>query len=227
MSNKIMVVDDEPDLTRLVAHHLQRDGFEAVCVSNGAEALRQIAGQTISLLILDLMMPGESGLDVCKKIRNKPETATLPIIMLTAKDEESERVIGLELGADDYMTKPFSPRELIARVKSLLRRTETRQAEDLYRFQDLTLDMARHEVKLGARQVSLTAKEFSLLHHFLKNQGKVFTRDHLLNAVWGYDYYGASRTVDVHIRRLREKIPLLSTAIETIPSLGYKLADPL
>lgn len=227
MSKRIMVVDDEPDLRRLLAHHLQRDGFEAICVSNGTEALRQIAGQTISLLILDLMMPGESGFEVCKKIRGRPETAILPIIMLTARDEESDKVVGLELGADDYMTKPFSPRELIARVKSLLRQTETKQGEDLYRFRDLTLDMVRHEVKLGPQQVSLTAKEFSLLEHFIKNQGRVFTRDLLLDAVWGYDYLGTSRTVDVHIRRLREKIPLLSTAIETVPSLGYKLANPI
>jgi len=225
MPHKIMIVDDEADLTKLVAHHLKKEGFEPISASNGSDALRQIAGKSVSLVILDVMMPGEDGLQVCKQLRNRTDTASLPIILLTAKDDESDKIVGLELGADDYITKPFSPKELVARVKALLRRTERKESESGYRYHDLTLDKSRHEVKVAGEKVVLTAKEFSLLEHMLKNRGKVLTRDQLLNTIWGYDYFGTTRTVDVHIRRLREKIPLLSKAIETVPSLGYKLAD--
>lgn len=225
MPQKIMVVDDEPDLSKLVAHHLQREGFEAICVSNGTDALREIARQPVALVILDIMMPGEDGLQVCKRLRGRTETASLPIILLTAKDEESDKVIGLELGADDYVTKPFSPKELMARVKALLRRLDRKETETQYTYRELILDLNRHEVKSAGKKISLTAKEFSLLEHLLKNKGRVLTRDLLLNTVWGYDYFGTTRTVDVHVRRLREKIPMLSTAIETVPSLGYKLID--
>jgi DNA-binding response OmpR family regulator len=222
-----MVVDDEPDLVKLVAYHLRREGFEPVCVSNGTEALRQIVGQPISLIILDLMMPGEDGLQVCRRLRGRPETATVPIMMLTAKDEESDKVIGFGLGADDYLTKPFSVKELMARVKALLRRSVQREHEvvQMYRYGNLTLDSARHEVKLADEPIKLTAKEFSLLKFFLQNKGKVLTRELLLSSIWGYVYAASSRTVDVHIRRLRKKIPLLTTAIETITALGYKLND--
>lgn len=225
MSQKILVVDDEADLSKLVAHHLQKEGFEPICVSNGTDALKTVAKQPVSLVILDVMMPGEDGLQVCRKLRAKEETASLPILFLTAKDEESDKVIGLELGADDYVSKPFSPKELMARVKALLRRSERKESAPGYTYRELTMDVARHEVKVSEKRVTLTAKEFALLEHLLKSRGKVLTRDHLLNAVWGYDYFGTTRTVDVHIRRLREKIPLLADAIETVPSLGYKLID--
>jgi two-component system alkaline phosphatase synthesis response regulator PhoP len=225
MRQKILIVDDEADLVKLVAHHLQKEGFEPLCVSNGSEALKAAAKQSVSLVILDIMMPGEDGLQVCRKLRAKEETTSLPILFLTAKDEESDKVIGLELGADDYVTKPFSPRELMARVKALLRRTEHKESASDYVYRDLVMDIARHEVRVSEKRVALTAKEFSLLEHLLKSQGKVLTRDHLLNTVWEYDYIGTTRTVDVHIRRLREKIPLLADAIETVPSLGYKLID--
>jgi two-component system, OmpR family, alkaline phosphatase synthesis response regulator PhoP len=224
-SQKIMIVDDEADLTKLVAHHLKKEGFEPISASNGTEALRQIGGKSIALVILDVMMPGEDGLQVCKQLRNRTDTASLPIILLTAKDDESDKIIGLELGADDYITKPFSPKELVARVKALLRRTERKETESGYTYHDVTLDKSRHEVKVAGEKVVLTAKEFSLLEHLLKTRGKVLTRDQLLNTIWGYDYFGTTRTVDVHIRRLREKIPLLSKAIETVPSVGYKLND--
>lgn len=225
MPQKIMVVDDEPDLARLVAHHLQREGYQPISASTGTEAIEQIKRQPVSLMILDLMMPGEDGLQICKRLRSQPETASLPIIILTARDQETDKIVGLELGADDYITKPFSPRELMARVKSLLRRLERTEKPARYVYGDLTLDLTRHEVKLAGERVMLTAKEFSLLEHFLKNRERVFTRDHLLNEIWGVDFFGTSRTVDVHIRRLREKIPLLSKAIETIPSIGYKLLE--
>lgn len=225
MPHKIMIVDDEADLTKLVSHHLKKEGFEPISASNGTEALRKIGGTSVALVILDVMMPGEDGLQVCRQLRSRPETASLPIILLTAKDDESDKVIGLELGADDYITKPFSPKELVARVKALLRRTERKETETGYTFHDLTLDKDRHEVRVAGGKVVLTAKEFSLLEHLLKNKGRVLTRDQLLNTVWGYDYFGTTRTVDVHIRRLREKIPLLSKEIETVPSVGYKLND--
>lgn len=225
MPSKVMVVDDEADLSKLVAHHLQREGYEVVCHSNGTDALRQFDRQGIALVILDIMMPGEDGLQVCKKLRGKPETAGIPIILLTAKGDETDKVVGLELGADDYVAKPFSPKELVARVKALLRRTERKESGSTRTYRDLTFDTERHEVKLSGEKVTLTSKEFSLLELLLKNQGRVLTRELIMNTVWGYDYYGTTRTVDVHIRRLREKIPFLSAAIETIPSLGYKLTD--
>ncbi|MDC4227288.1 MAG: response regulator transcription factor [Candidatus Manganitrophus sp.] len=225
MPQKILVVDDEADLSKLVAHHLQKEGFEPLCVANGSEALKLVAKQPVSLVILDVMMPGEDGLQVCRKLRAKEETAALPILLLTAKDEESDKVVGLELGADDYVTKPFSPKELMARVKALLRRSERKESAAAYSYRDLVMDVGRHEVRVSEKKVALTAKEFSLLEHLLKSRGKVLTRDYLLNTVWGYDYFGTTRTVDVHIRRLREKIPLLEAAIETVPSLGYKLTD--
>ncbi|TAK07426.1 MAG: response regulator transcription factor [Candidatus Manganitrophaceae bacterium] len=225
MSQKILIVDDEADLSKLIAHHLQKGGYQPLCVSNGSDALKTAAKQTVSLVILDIMMPGEDGLQVCRKLRAKEETAALPILFLTAKDEESDKVIGLELGADDYVTKPFSPKELMARVKALLRRTERKESASTYSYRTLVMDVARHEVKVSEKRVPLTAKEFSLLEHLLKSRGKVLTRDHLLTTIWEYDYFGTTRTVDVHIRRLREKIPLLTEAVETVPSLGYKLSD--
>jgi len=225
MPQTIMIVDDEPDLTRLVAYHLKQEGFVPVCASNGSEALKVIAAQAISLVILDVMMPGVDGLDVCKQLRSHVETASLPVILLTARADESDKVIGLELGADDYVTKPFSPKELVARVKALLRRSKNEGEETVYHYREIMLDMDRHEVTMDGEKVVLTAKEFSLLALLLERKGRVLTRDSLLKSIWGYDYFGTTRTVDVHIRRLREKIPFLSKAIETLPSLGYKLTD--
>lgn len=225
MPQTIMIVDDEPDLTKLVAHHLKQEGFVPVCASNGSDALKEIAAHPISLVILDVMMPGEDGLDVCKRLRSRAETASLPVILLTARADESDKVIGLELGADDYVTKPFSPKELVARVKALLRRSKSKGEEAIYHYRHLMLDTARHVVKADGKKIVLTAKEFSLLEVLLEKKGRVLTRDSLLKSIWGYDYFGTTRTVDVHIRRLREKIPFLSKAIETLPSLGYKLID--
>lgn len=225
MHQKIMVVDDEPDLTRLVAHHLKREGFDPICAENGTEALQEIKRGNIALMILDVMMPGEDGFQVCRRLREQPKTASLPIILLTALDDENDKILGLEIGADDYLTKPFSPKELVARVKALLRRSVGNEKCTVYTHRNITVDLIRHEVKTDGRKIVLTAKEFSLLEQLIKNKGKVLTRDAILRSVWGYEYYGTTRTVDVHIRRLREKIPLLSTGIETLPSLGYKLID--
>ena len=225
MSNQILVIEDELDIARLLRHYLDREGFRVETFSDGLQGLAQAVKQKPDLLILDLMLPGMDGLEVCRKLRSHPETAQVPIMMLTAKGEESDKVIGLELGADDYLTKPFSPRELIARVRSLLRRTHPPTQGGVIRHGKITLDPVRHEVRVGNKEITLTAKEFGLLELLLKNRGRVLTRDVLLNQVWGYDYFGTTRTIDVHVRRLREKIPSLSDSLLTIKSLGYKIKD--
>lgn len=226
-AKKILIVEDEKDILQLVKLYLEKEGFRTVAAATGADGLTQVAAEKPDLVVLDLMLPELDGLEVCKRLRSQPDTATLPILMLTAKAEETDTIIGLELGADDYVTKPFSPKTLVARVKALLRRTDRHPTtgETQYRYGPLTMDLARHEVRLGQQDVELTAKEFGLLEHLLRHPGRVLTREVLLNAVWGYDYYGTTRTVDVHIRRLKQKLPLLEDAIVSVKSLGYKLKD--
>jgi len=224
---KILVIEDEADIAELVKHYLEKEGFRVTIANTGVEALKLVKSDHPDLLILDLMLPEIDGIEVCKKMRNTPETAMIPIIMLTAKAEESDTIVGLELGADDYVTKPFSPKALVARVKALFRRLR-RESEDnqsSFIFGPLVMDLSRHVVTVNGREVSLTAKEFGLLEHLLRHPGRVLTRDVLLNAVWGYDYFGTTRTVDVHVRRLKLKIPLLDNAIISVKSLGYKLSD--
>jgi two-component system alkaline phosphatase synthesis response regulator PhoP len=225
IQKKILIVEDEQDILQLVKLYLEKEGFRTVTATNGVEALKKVKEDKPHLIVLDLMLPELDGLEVCKRLRSSPETAMLPIIMLTAKAEESDTVIGLELGADDYVAKPFSPKALVARIKAMLRRLERTPAEGagLYRYGPLTMDTTRHEVRMGNDEVPLTAKEFGLLEHLLRYPGRVLTRDILLNAVWGYDYYGTTRTVDDHIRRLKQKLPLLDAAIVSVKSLGYKL----
>ena len=227
LPKKILVVEDEPDILQLVKLYLEKEGFRTATAVNGAQALKKVKEDKPDLIVLDLMLPELDGLEVCKRLRSVPDTAMLPIIMLTAKAEESDTVIGLELGADDYVAKPFSPKALVARIKALLRRLERTPTEGagLYRYGPLTMDTTRHEVRLGDDEVPLTAKEFGLLEHLLRYPGRVLTRDILLNAVWGYDYYGTTRTVDVHIRRLKQKLPPLDAAIVSVKSLGYKLKE--
>jgi two-component system, OmpR family, alkaline phosphatase synthesis response regulator PhoP len=224
---KVLVVEDEVDIAQLVKLYLEKGGFHANVAYSGADALKLIKTERPDLVILDLMLPEIDGIEVCKKIRSVPDTALLPIIMLTAKAEESDTIVGLELGADDYVTKPFSPKALVARVKALFRRLERSddKLQSSFSFGLLMMDLARHEVTVKGKEVPLTAKEFGLLEHLLRNPGRVLTRDVLLNAVWGYDYYGTTRTIDVHIRRLKLKIPLLDDAIISVKSLGYKLSD--
>jgi DNA-binding response OmpR family regulator len=226
-AKKILIVEDERDILHLVKHYLEKEGYRVSTAATGAEGLKLAKADHPDLLILDLMLPGMDGLEVCKRLRADQPTAALPIIMLTAKAEESDTVIGLELGADDYVTKPFSPKALVARVKALLRRIERSKDEAPARstYGPLVLDRSRHEVTANGRDVTLTAKEFGLLDYLLQHQGRVLTRDVLLNAVWGYEYYGTTRTIDVHVRRLKQKIPLLNDAIVSIKSLGYKLKE--
>lgn len=224
---KILIVEDENDILQLVKLYLEKEGFRTVTAMTGPEALKQVKAEKPDLIVLDLMLPELDGLEVCKRVRGHPDTAMLPIIMLTAKAEESDTIVGLELGADDYVTKPFSPKTLVARVKALVRRLERQPVEPAaqYQYGPLILNPARHEVSIDKQEVALTAKEFGLLEHLLRHPGRVLTREVLLNAVWGYDYYGTTRTVDVHIRRLKQKLPLLEDAIVGVKSLGYKLKD--
>ncbi len=226
MSKKLVVIEDDQDITRLVTHYLTKEGYAVKSSQDGIRGLQLIKQEKPDLVILDLMLPEMDGLEVCKRLRADPKTSALPIIVLTAKGEESDKIVGLELGADDYVTKPFSPKELVARVKALFRRSE-RQVEESthHRYGQISLDVARHEVRVKDEEIKLTAKEFSLLVQLLKNKGRVMTREVLLDKVWGYDSDVTTRTVDVHIRRLREKIPLLSEAIVTVKSYGYKLKD--
>jgi len=224
---KILIVEDEADIAQLVKLYLEKDGFRPTIAKTGVEGLKLVKADRPDMVILDLMLPEMDGLEICKRIRTSLDTALLPIMMLTAKAEESDTIIGLELGADDYVTKPFSPKVLVARVKALFRRLE--RADDpkqtSYAYGSLLLDLSRHEVLVNGAEIPLTAKDFGLLEQLLRHPGRVLTRDVLLNTVWGYDYYGTTRTVDVHIRRLKLKILLLEDAIISVKSLGYKLKD--
>ena len=224
-ARKILIVEDERDILDLVTHYLEKEGFRVRSATDGPAGLSAARQERPDLIVLDLMLPGMDGLEVCRKLR-ADSTNLVPIIILTAKAEETDRVVGLELGADDYLTKPFSPKELVARVKALLRRAERREDDcSPSTYGLLKLDPLRHEVWVDKQEVILTAKEFGLLEQLLRNRGRVLTRDVLLNSVWGYDYHGTTRTVDVHIRRLRQKLLLLEEAILSIKSLGYKLQD--
>ncbi len=226
MAKKILLVEDEEEILQLAKLYLEKEGFRTCLARTGLDALKQVKAEHPDLVILDLMLPELDGLEVCKRIRSDSQTAMLPIIMLTAKAEESDTILGLELGADDYVTKPFSPKALVARVKALFRRLE-RRPDDATQLEygTLVLDLDRHEARVKGREVPLTAKEFGLLEHLLRHPGRVLTRDVLLNSVWGYDYYGTTRTVDVHVRRLKQKIPLLNDVILSVKSLGYKLKE--
>jgi DNA-binding response OmpR family regulator len=224
---RVLVVEDDPDIATLVRLALERAGHAVDVCGTGPEALRLARTQPPDLVVLDWMLPGMDGLLVCQALRQDAVTSRLPIIMLTARGEEVDRVRGLELGADDYIVKPFSPRELAARVSAVLRRVESPTvATALLRHGPLTIDVDRHLVRVEDREVRLTAKEFLLLRYLLEHRGRVLSRDRLLTDVWGYQYTGGTRTVDVHVRRLREKIPLLATTITTVKQFGYKLDDP-
>jgi DNA-binding response OmpR family regulator len=225
--SRILVAEDDPDIASLLAHYLQKAGFEADVVTSGREVVPHIRKTPPDLLLLDLMLPGVDGLEVCRAVRSDQNTASIPIIMVTAKGEESDRIVGLELGADDYITKPFSPGEVVARVRALLRRTaRSGSAESPLVYGPIIVDIDRHVVRLDHREIKLTAKEFLLLQYLMQHRGRVLSRDLLLTDVWGYSYTGGTRTVDVHVRRLREKVPFLEDALITVKQFGYKLMEP-
>ena len=222
----VLVVDDEADIRALVVHHLQREGFRCRTAASGVEALREVRQRCPELLVLDLMLPGMNGLEVCRRVRADPTTSALPIIMLTAKAEEIDRVVGLELGADDYVVKPFSPKELVARARAVLRRNRPRTADEPpLAAGRLMLDVPRHRVTVGDDVVTLAPREFALLHALLEAPGRVLSREQLLERDWGYARADEieSRTVDVHVRRLRAKLGDEGRRIVTVKGVGYQI----
>jgi phosphate regulon transcriptional regulator PhoB len=224
MTREVLVVEDEPDIRRLVVLHLERDGFRCRTATTGPEALREVQKATPDLVVLDLMLPDLDGLEVCRQLRGDRRTAAVPIIMLTAKSDEVDRVVGLEVGADDYVAKPFSPKELVARVRAVLRRARSTDEPRVLSVGPVVLDPSRHGVSVHGRPLELTPKEFDLLQALLEAAGRVLSREHLLNHVWGYARADEieSRTVDVHVRRLRAKLGDAGQRIATVKSVGYR-----
>jgi DNA-binding response OmpR family regulator len=225
MAAEILVVEDEPDIRNLIVLHLVRDGFRCRTASTGTQALAEVRARRPDLVVLDLLLPELDGLEVCRRLRADAATAALPIIMLTARADEVDRVVGLEVGADDYVVKPFSPRELVARARAVLRRAGGDGAERPLRVGAITLDPARHAVAVDAATVTLTPREFDLLRALMEAGGRVLSREHLLGRVWGYARAGEveSRTVDVHVRRLRAKLGPEGRRLTTVKGVGYRL----
>ncbi len=225
-NKKILIADDEPDVLQLVSMNLKNAGFNVLKAEDGMSALTQARETLPALIVLDLMLPEMSGLEVCKVLKKENATAHIPIIMLTAKAEEVDRIVGLELGADDYLTKPFSPRELVLRVKSVMRRANgANESSDHLALGEIKIDRARYEISIAGKPVDFTATEFKLLTLLIERRGRVQSRDTLLNDVWGYESVIDTRTVDTHIRRLREKLGKSADCIETIRGFGYRIAD--
>ena len=225
MKPKVLVVDDEPDAIELIAFNLKAADMDVITATNGAEALKKAAQQLPDLIVLDLMLPEVDGLEVCKVLRRDPKTSGVPILMLTAKAAEIDRVLGLELGADDYVTKPFSPRELVLRVKRLLRAAQPADTSvDRFDWKELSVDIPRHRVTVKGRPVDLTATEFKLLTTLIQRRGRVQSRDQLLQDVWEYDAAIDTRTVDTHMRRLRDKLGPAAQYLDTVRGVGYRFA---
>ena len=225
--NKIVVIEDEPDILEIVSYNLKREGYSVVGVDRGDAALNIIRNESPNLIILDLMLPGMDGLSICQQMKSDPIVRDIPIIIVSAKGEESDIVIGLELGADDYLAKPFSPRELLARVKVVLRRGPVADEQSKQRIviQGLVIDVARHEVKISGEIKDLTATEFKILHQLASQPGRAFTREQLLNRVVGHGVVVVDRNIDVHIRAVRRKLGDYSSLVQTIRGVGYRLAD--
>ncbi|MDW8801106.1 response regulator transcription factor [Clostridium sp. A1-XYC3] len=225
--DKILVVDDEEHIRELIKFNLEQNGYKTISADNGLDALKKAKADNPQLILLDVMLPDMDGYDVCKEIRRDNSISSTPIIMITAKGEEFDKVLGLELGADDYITKPFSIRELMARVKAILRRTSIKPVDNFYSFGKVSIDLEKHEVAKDGEKIDLTLKEFELLEILIKNRGRVMTRDFLLDKIWGYEYMGETRTVDVHIRHLRKKVEdddKKPKYIETIRGIGYRFS---
>ncbi len=224
-SDLIYVVDDEASIIDFVRIYLEKDGFQVKGFANGASAYQAIMESAPSLVVLDVMLPGMDGFEVCRKLR--VEENQVPIIMLTAKDEEIDKILGLELGADDYLTKPFNPRELVARIKAVLRRVTLKRKsnDEIIKAGDITIDIKRREVRVKTELVKLRTQEFELLRVLTEDPGRVYSRDQLLYLAWGYDFAGQTRTVDVHIAQLRRKIQQSKDQIETVTGFGYKLTS--
>jgi len=225
VKEKILIVEDDKDIVKMLEYNLKKDGFKVIAACDGEDALDLALRQYPDLILLDLMLPGMDGLEVCKTLKKESKTTSIPVIMLTAKSQESDKVVGLELGADDYITKPFSPRELIALIKAVLRRvTEKEKLPEIFQSGDLRMDFSKISVSVKDRPVELTAKEFELLKTLLKAKGRVLSRDYLLDSIWGYDHAMEiqTRTVDVHIRTLRKKLKSEAKRILTVKNYGYR-----
>ena len=226
MTKSILIVEDEADILQLIDWHLRSEGYTTYTATDGNKGLDKAEAKIPDLILLDLILPGMDGLEVCKSLKKNSKTQNIPVVMLTAKGEEVDRIVGFELGADDYIIKPFSPRELILRIRAILRRQEKEPVEDsLITYQDLQIDLESYRVWLKKEELKLTVTEFNLLMELLQNQGKVRTRDQLLDRVWGYQFDGYARTVDTHIRRLRQKIGPYAEMIETVRGIGYRFKE--
>ena len=222
----ILIVEDEEDIAALIAHHMEAAGFSVIVAHNGATALKAIGKRLPDLVLLDLMLPDMDGTELCKTLKRKETTRNIPVIMVTAKAEEVDRIVGLELGADDYVVKPFSTRELTLRVKGVLKRLKTSKEElKTLSLGELTLEVDAHKVTMSGKHVELTLTEFKLLEELLLNRGRVRSREILLNNVWGYNFEGYERTVDTHIQRLRRKLGTLGKMIETVRGIGYMIKE--
>lgn len=225
-NKKILIVEDEPDVVDLLILQMRKaGGFSIVTAEDGADGLKKARAELPALIVLDLMLPRMSGLEVCKVLKSDSSTRHIPIIMLTAKAEEVDRIVGLEFGADDYVTKPFSPREMLLRIKAILRRGQGGGPEESMTRGPITIDPSRHQVRVGGKPVALTAVEFKLLSMLMQRPGRVQARDRLLNEVWGYESAIDTRTVDTHVRRLREKLGKAAGVIETVRGFGYRLRE--
>lgn len=225
MKAKVLIVDDEPDALELIGFNLKRAGFDVLTASDGKQALQKARDLLPSLIVLDVMLPEVDGLEVCKILRAESRTASIPILMLTAKATEIDRVLGLELGADDYLTKPFSPRELTLRVRNLLGRRSAEATKELLQIGAIRIDLGRHEVTVRGKRIDLTATEFKLVALLAQRRGRVQSREQLLRDVWEYDTLIDTRTVDTHIRRLREKLGVAADHLETVRGVGYRLVE--
>jgi len=223
MAELVMVIEDEKEIRDLIRYHLERAGFQVAPAADGEEGLRRLFASRHDAIILDLMLPGRSGLDVLREVRAEPSTRDLPVVVLTARSAEMDKLLGFEQGADDYMTKPFSPRELVARLRSVLRRAGPARAESVIEVGDLRVNSLAREATWKGRALRLTPREFELLGFLARNPGRVLSREELVRKVWGYDYVGDTRTVDVHIRRLRMKLGGADPPIDTVTGSGYKL----
>jgi len=226
MADLVLVIEDEKEIRDLVRYNLERAGFRVAAVADGEEGLDRVFASRPDALVLDLMLPGRSGLEVLREVRAEPMTRDLPVVVLTARAAEMDKLLGFEHGADDYLTKPFSPRELVARLQALLRRARPAREPVVIEAGPLVVDPGSHEITLRGRRLTLTPREFDLLAFLARHPGRVHSREELLRKVWGYDYVGGTRTVDVHVRRLRAKLGERHHVIETVAGSGYKLVAP-
>jgi DNA-binding response OmpR family regulator len=225
MTRNILVIEDDKDVIDVFRYFLEKENFRVHVAKDGLMGLEMAAKIVPNLILLDLMIPKLDGIEVCKNLKSDRRLGDIPLIMVTAKAEEADKVKGLEIGADDYVSKPFSPKELVARVRAAIRRHEGKKPDSMFHYGNVSVDVVKHEVFNEDKEVEVTSKEFELLVYLIENKGRVVTRDMILNHVWGYNYFGTTRTVDVHVTHLRQKLPILADALTTVKPLGYKLKE--